>query len=195
MPRMPGVASGPRRAGPELEHHLEARVWNEVFAFAQEELGIPRGTIKATVFIETILAAFQMHEILWELREHSAGLNCGRWDYIFSVIKKFRNRPGYLLPDRATVTMTTHMMRSYSLLTIATCHRRGAHAIGGMSAYIPVKTDSAANERAIGQVLSDKRREAGDGHDTAPLDYQTTSGSLYGHTIRPVLQPSSLLTI
>jgi malate synthase len=153
--------TGPYFYLPKLESYLEARLWNDVFVRAQEALDIPRGTIKATVLIETILAAFQMHEILWELREHSAGLNCGRWDYIFSVIKKFRDKPEFLLPDRALVTMKTHMMRSYSLLTIQTCHCRGVHAIGGMSAYIPVKSDPTANERAIEQVVDDKRREAG----------------------------------
>jgi malate synthase len=159
--------TGPYVYLPKLEHYLEARLWNDVFCRAQDELGIPRATIKATVLVETILAAFQMDEILWELREHSAGLNCGRWDYIFSVIKKFRAFPGFVLPDRGTVTMTTHMMRSYSLLCIKTCHRRGAHAIGGMAAFIPVKGDPAVNEEAIRQVIADKRREAEDGHDGA----------------------------
>jgi malate synthase len=148
-----------------MESHLEARLWNDVFVRAQELLGIPQGTIKATVLIETILAAFEMDEILYELREHSAGLNCGRWDYIFSCIKKFRNRPDVIYPDRALVTMKTHFMRSYSLLAIQTCHRRQAHAIGGMSAYIPVKNDQAANEQAFAQVRADKQREASDGHD------------------------------
>jgi len=157
--------SGPYFYLPKLEHHLEARLWNDVFLQAQEHLDIPPGTIRATVLIETILASFQMDEILWELRQHSSGLNCGRWDYIFSIIKKFRDRPDFVMPDRAQVTMTPHMMRSYSVLCIKTCHRRGVHAIGGMSAYIPVKSDAKANERAIGQVVDDKRREAGDGHD------------------------------
>jgi malate synthase len=157
--------SGPYFYLPKLEHHAEARLWNDVFVRAQEALGIPRGTIRATVLIETILAAFQMDEILWELREHSAGLNCGRWDYIFSVIKKFRRFPDFVMPDRAQVTMTQHMMRTYSLLCIQTCHRRGAHAMGGMSAYIPVKSDPTANDLAVDQVVRDKRREAGDGHD------------------------------
>jgi malate synthase len=160
-----GRGTGPYFYLAKLESHLEARLWNDVFNLAQDELGIPRGTIKATVLIETILAAFEMDEILYELREHSAGLNCGRWDYIFSVIKKFRRRPGWVLPDRAAITMTTHMMRSYSQFTIKTCHHRGAHAIGGMSAFIPVKDDTAANEEAFKQVIADKRREAGDGHD------------------------------
>ncbi|MBV9280610.1 MAG: malate synthase A [Chloroflexi bacterium] len=149
----------------KLENHLEARLWNDVFILAQQELGIPHGTIRATVLLEIILASFETHEILWELRDHSAGLNCGRWDYIFSAIKKFRNRPGIVFPDRAQVTMTTHMMHSYSLLVIQTCHQRGADAIGGMSAFIPVKNNPEVNDKAIAQVVDDKRREAGDGHD------------------------------
>jgi malate synthase len=157
--------SGPYFYLPKLENHLEARLWNEVFLLAQEELGIPRGTIKATVLIETILGAFEMNEILYELREHSAGLNCGRWDYIFSFIKKFRTRPDYVLPDRSRVTMTTHFLRCYSLLTIRTCHRRGAHAMGGMAAQIPIKSDPAANAAALAKVRADKLREVGDGHD------------------------------
>src|SRR5208282_340437 len=157
--------TGPYFYLPKMESHLEARLWNDVFVFAQQELGIPRGTIRATVLIETILAAFEMDEILYELREHSAGLNCGRWDYIFSFIKKFSVDPHAVLPDRAQVTMTTHFLRSYSKLAIKTCHRRNVHAMGGMSAYIPVKTDPVANEKAIAQVRADKEREAGDGHD------------------------------
>jgi malate synthase len=157
--------TGPYLYLPKLESHLEARLWNEVFEFAQARLGVPRGTIKATVLIETILAAFEMDEILYELREHSAGLNCGRWDYIFSIIKKFRNRPDFVLPDRDQVTMTVHCMRSYSLLAIRTCHRRGAHAIGGMAAQIPIRDDPRANEQALGKVRVDKEREAADGHD------------------------------
>jgi len=157
--------TGPYFYLPKLENHLEARLWNDVFVLAQDELGIPRGTIRATVLIETILAAFEMDEILYELREHSAGLNCGRWDYIFSAIKKFRNVPGFILPDRAQVTMTTHFMRSYSLLAIKTCHRRNIHAIGGMAAQIPIKNDPKANEEAMARVQADKLREATDGHD------------------------------
>ena len=157
--------SGPYFYLPKLENHQEARLWNDVFVLAQQELGIPQGTIKATVLIETILAAFEMDEILYELREHSSGLNCGRWDYIFSAIKKFRNIPTYILPDRAQVTMTTHFMRSYSLLAIQTCHRRNAHAMGGMAAQIPIKNDPAANEEAMARVRADKEREATDGHD------------------------------
>src|SRR5215831_3570212 len=157
--------TGPYFYLPKLESHLEARLWNEVFIAAQDALGMPRGTIKATVLIETILAAFEMDEILYELREHSAGLNCGRWDYIFSFIKKFRNRPDMVLPDRAQVTMTTHFMRSYSLLVIKTCHRRGVHAMGGMAAQIPIKNNPAANDAALAKVRADKEREAGDGHD------------------------------
>jgi malate synthase len=150
---------------PKLESHLEARLWNDVFQAAQDELGIPRGTIRATVLIETILAAFEMDEILYELRDHSAGLNCGRWDYIFSIIKKFRGNPEFTMPDRAQVTMTTHCMRSYSLLAIKTCHRRGIHAMGGMAAQIPIKNDPEANEAALEKVRADKVREVSDGHD------------------------------
>ncbi|GCE05649.1 malate synthase A [Dictyobacter aurantiacus] len=157
--------TGPYFYLPKLESHLEARLWNDVFVEAQQALSIPEGTIKATVLIETILATFEMDEILYELRNHSAGLNCGRWDYIFSVIKKLHNHPEFLLPDRAQVTMTTHFMRSYSLLTIATCHKRNAPAIGGMAAQIPIKNDPAANEEALARVRADKNREANDGHD------------------------------
>ncbi|GCE07134.1 malate synthase A [Dictyobacter aurantiacus] len=157
--------SGPYFYLPKLESHLEARLWNDVFCLAQQYLGIPQGTIKATVLIETILAAFEMDEILYELREHSAGLNCGRWDYIFSAIKKFRHVPDFILPDRACVTMRTPFMRAYSLLTIKTCHHRHAHAIGGMAAQIPNKRDAQANAEAMARVQADKRREAVDGHD------------------------------
>ena len=150
---------------PKLESHLEARLWNDVFNFAQSYVCVPRSSIRATVLIETILASFEMDEILYELRDHSAGLNCGRWDYIFSAIKKQRLNPGFVFPDRAKVTMASHMMRSYSRLCIQTCHKRGAHAMGGMSAFIPVKNDEAANARAFEQVRLDKEREAGDGHD------------------------------
>jgi malate synthase len=157
--------TGPYYYLPKLESHLEARLWNDVFNFAQDQLDIPRGKIKATVLIETIPAAFEMDEILYELREHSAGLNCGRWDYIFSCIKKFRNKPDFLLADRALVTMTTHFMHSYSLLCIKTCHRRNVHAMGGMAAQIPIKNDPKANEEALAKVRTDKEREASDGHD------------------------------
>ncbi|HMR65661.1 MAG TPA: malate synthase A [Anaerolineae bacterium] len=157
--------SGPYFYLPKLESHLEARLWNDIFVMTQAELGIPQGTIRATVLIETILAAFEMDEILYELRDHSAGLNCGRWDYIFSCIKKFRNNPDFCLADRALVTMTTHFMRSYSLLCIKTCHRRNIHAMGGMAAQIPIKGDPEANEAALGKVRTDKEREANDGHD------------------------------
>lgn len=150
---------------PKLESHLEARWWNEVFTFAEDTLGAPRGTIRATVLIETILAAFEMDEILYELREHSAGLNSGRWDYIFSYIKKFRSRSDKILPDRAQVTMAVPMMANYAKLAIQTAHRRGAPAIGGMSAFIPVKNDPEANARAFAQVRADKEREATNGHD------------------------------
>jgi malate synthase len=161
--------TGPYFYLPKLESHLEARLWNDVFNHAQDRLGIPCGTIRATVLIETIMAAFEMDEILYELRDHSAGLNCGRWDYIFSFIKKFAKplseRTEWMLPDRAQMTMTTHFLRSYSLLLIATCHRRGAHAMGGMAAQIPIPHDPAANEAALAKVRADKEREASDGHD------------------------------
>ena len=157
--------SGPYFYLPKMESHLEARLWNDVFNFAQDRLKIPRGTIRATVLIETILATFEAEEILYELRDHSAGLNCGRWDYIFSFVKKFRNRPGFTFPDRAQVTMTVPMMRAYCLNVIKVCHRRGAHAMGGMAAQIPIKNDPAANEAALAKVLADKEREATDGHD------------------------------
>ena len=157
--------SGPYFYLPKLESHLEARLWNDVFNFSQDALGIPRGTIRATVLIETILASFEAEEILYELREHSAGLNCGRWDYIFSFIKKFRAHRQFLLPDRAQVTMTSPMMRAYCLNVIKICHKRGAHAMGGMAAQIPIKSDAAANEAALDKVLADKEREASDGHD------------------------------
>ena len=157
--------TGPYFYLPKMESHLEARLWNDVFLFAQDALGVKRGTIKGTVLIETILATFEMDEILYELREHSSGLNCGRWDYIFSFIKKFANDPSMVLPDRARVTMTTHFLRSYSKLLIKTCHRREVHAMGGMAAYIPNKNDAAANQMAMEQVRADKEREVGDGHD------------------------------
>lgn len=157
--------TGPYFYLPKLESHLEARLWNDVFRFAQDYVGIPQGTIKATVLIETILAAFEMDEILYELREHSAGLNCGRWDYIFSYLKKFRNHDDVILPDRSQVTMTVPFMRAYSLLTIQTCHKRKAPAIGGMAAQIPVKNNPKANEEAFQKVRADKEREAKDGHD------------------------------
>ena len=157
--------SGPYFYLPKMESHLEARLWNDVFLKAESELAIPDGSIKATVLIETILASFEMDEILWELKDHSAGLNCGRWDYIFSFIKKFAGDTSVLLPDRGQVTMTTHFMRSYSKLAIKTCHRRNVSAMGGMSAFIPIKSDPAANERALVQVRADKEREATDGHD------------------------------
>jgi malate synthase len=150
---------------PKLESHLEARLWNDIFVQTQEALGLPRGTIKATVLIETLLAAFEMDEILHELREHSAGLNAGRWDYIFSSIKKLRSHRNFCLADRARVTMTTHFMKSYAELLVKTCHRRGVHAMGGMAAQIPVKNDEAANAAAFAKVKEDKEREARYGHD------------------------------
>jgi len=157
--------SGPYFYLPKLENHHEARWWNDVFVHAQEALGLDRGTIKATVLIETIPAAFEMDEILYELRDHSAGLNAGRWDYVFSVIKKFRNTEGFVLPDRDQVTMTVPFMRSYTQLLIKTCHRRGAHAMGGMAAFIPSRTDTEVNRVAIEKVNDDKTREANDGCD------------------------------
>ncbi|MEO8038692.1 MAG: malate synthase A [Betaproteobacteria bacterium] len=150
---------------PKMESHLEARLWNDAFVLAQTTLGVPQGSVKATVLIETILGAFEMEEILYELREHSAGLNCGRWDYIFSCIKKFRKQPEFILADRGLVTMTSPFMRAYSLLLIKTCHRRGAFAMGGMAAQIPIKNDAAANDAAMAKVRADKAREATDGHD------------------------------
>jgi malate synthase len=159
------AGTGPYFYLPKLESHCEARLWNDVFVAAQDALGIPRGTIKATVLIETILAAFEMDEILYELRDHCAGLNCGRWDYIFSFIKKFRNRPDFLLPDRGGVTMERHFLKSYVDLLIKTCHRRGAHAMGGMAAQIPIRDNREANEQAMARVRADKLREAHAGHD------------------------------
>ncbi len=157
--------AGPYLYLPKLESHLEARVWRDAFVIAEETLGLDRGTIKATVLIETIPAAFEMDAILYELRDHAAGLNAGRWDYIFSAIKRFRTRPDFVLPDRSAVTMTVPFMRAYTELLVKTCHRRGAHAMGGMSAVIPSRTDEEANRRALEAVRSDKEREAGDGFD------------------------------
>jgi malate synthase len=163
--RLLGKGSGPYFYLPKLESHLEARLWNDVFNFAQDALGVPRKTIRATVLIETILAAFEMEEILYELRDHSSGLNAGRWDYIFSIIKKFRNRPDFVLPDRAQVTMTVPFMRAYTQLLVKTCHKRGAHAMGGMAAFIPSRRDPEVNRVALARVKEDKDREAGDGFD------------------------------
>src|SRR5436190_15269182 len=157
--------SGPYYYLPKMESHLEARLWNEVFTFAQDDLGIPQGSVRATVLIETLPAAFEMDEILWELRSHSAGLNIGRWDYIFSCIKKLRSHREFCLADRAQVTMTAPFMRAYALLLIKTCHRRNAPAMGGMAAQIPIKNDPAANEAAMAKVRADKEREATDGCD------------------------------
>ncbi len=157
--------TGPYFYLPKMESHLEARLWNDVFTHAQKALGIPHGSIRATVLIETILAAFEMNEILWELRDHSAGLNCGRWDYIFSFIKKFRAHPNFLTPDRASITMDKAFLAAYVDLLIETCHRRGIHAMGGMAAFIPIKNDPAANDAAIAKVRADKLREVKAGHD------------------------------
>ncbi len=157
--------TGPYFYLPKLENHLEARLWNDVFCFAQDELKIPRGSIRATVLIETILAAFEMDEILYELREHSSGLNCGRWDYIFSFIKKFQAYPNFVLPDRSLVTMETGFLSAYVDLLVQICHRRGIHAMGGMAAQIPIRNDVAANEQALEKVRRDKLREVHAGHD------------------------------
>jgi malate synthase len=157
--------TGPYFYLPKLESHVEARLWNDVFAHAQAALGLPTGTIKATVLVETILAAFEMEEILFQLREHSAGLNAGRWDYMFSIIKKFRHRPEFVLPDRNAVTMTAPFMRAYTELLVQTCHRRGAHAMGGMAAFVPSRKTPEINEAALAKVRADKEREAGDGFD------------------------------
>jgi malate synthase len=157
--------SGPYFYLPKIQSHLEARLWNDVFTYAQQHCGVPHGSIRATVLIETILAAFEMDEILWELRDHSAGLNCGRWDYIFSFIKVLRNDPAFVLPDRSTVTMDKHFLKSYVDLLIQTCHRRNIHAMGGMAAQIPIKNDPAANEAALDKVRQDKLREVKAGHD------------------------------
>jgi malate synthase len=150
---------------PKLEGHLEARLWNDIFVFAQTRLGLPKGTVRATVLIETIMAAFEMDEIIYELRDHMGGLNCGRWDYIYSFIKKFAQHPAMVLPDRAQVTMTTHFLQSYVRLLIKTCHRRNIHAMGGMAAQIPIKNDPAANDAAMAKVRADKEREVSEGHD------------------------------
>jgi malate synthase len=160
-----GRGSGPYFYLPKLESHLEARLWNDVFVYAQQALGIPHGSIRATVLIETILAAFEMEEILYELRDHAAGLNAGRWDYIFSLIKKFRSRADKVLPDRGRVTMAVPFMRAYQQLLVRTCHARGAHAIGGMSAFIPNRRQPEVTERALAAVREDKERESGDGSD------------------------------
>ncbi|HYD45179.1 MAG TPA: malate synthase A, partial [Phenylobacterium sp.] len=159
------AGTGPYFYLPKMESHLEARLWNDVFVYAQQALGVPNGTIKVTVLIETLPAAFEMDEILYELRDHMAGLNCGRWDYIFSYIKRLKAQPDALTPDRALMGMGAAFLRAYSLKLIQTCHRRGAFAMGGMAAQIPVKGDPAANDAAFAKVRADKEREAGDGHD------------------------------
>ncbi|HUP26844.1 MAG TPA: malate synthase A [Chloroflexia bacterium] len=178
--------SGPYFYLPKLESHLEARLWNSVFNYSEDRLGVPRGTIKATVLIETILAAFEMDEILYELREHAAGLNAGRWDYIFSAIKKFRDRPDFVLPDRTQVTMAVPFMRAYTQLLVKTCHRRGAHAIGGMAAFIPSRKDPAVNETAMSRVSEDKEREARDGFDgtwVAHPDLVPIAADIFGRVL------------
>jgi len=165
LERDSGPCRGPYLYLPKLEGRYEARLWNDVFIHAQDRLGVPRGTVRATVLVETILAAFEMDEILYELREHAAGLNAGRWDYIFSLIKRFRSRPEMVLPDRAQVSMAVPFMRAYTQLLVRTCHRRGAHAIGGMSAFIPNRREPEVTERALARVREDKERESGDGFD------------------------------
>lgn len=157
--------TGPYFYLPKMESHLEARLWNDVFNLSQDYIGMSRGTIRGTVLIETITAAFEMDEIIYELREHSSGLNCGRWDYIFSVIKKFRQHPNFVLPDRSAITMTVPFMDAYVRLLIKTCHRRGVHAMGGMAAQIPIKDNPEANEKAMENVRQDKLREVRAGHD------------------------------
>ncbi|HXC79861.1 MAG TPA: malate synthase A [Candidatus Acidoferrum sp.] len=184
--RLVSKGSGPYFYLPKLESHLEARLWNDVFNFAQDALDVPRGTIRATVLIETILAAFEMEEILYELREHSSGLNAGRWDYIFSIIKKFRNRADFVLPDRAQVTMTVPFMRAYSDLLVKTCHKRGAHAMGGMAAFIPSRRDAEVNRVALAKVKEDKDREANSGFDgtwVAHPDLVTTATDAFDHVL------------
>jgi malate synthase len=163
--RLLARGSGPYFYLPKLESHQEARLWNDAFVLAEDRLGLPRGAIRATVLVETIPAAFEMDEILWELRDHAGGLNAGRWDYMFSLIKKFRSSPAFVLPDRAQVTMTVPFMRAYTELLVKTCHRRGAHALGGMAAFIPSRRDPEVNAVAIARVREDKIREAGDGFD------------------------------
>jgi malate synthase len=178
--------SGPYFYLPKLESHREARLWNDVFDLAQEALGVPRGTIRATVLIETIPAAFEMDEILYELRDHAAGLNAGRWDYLFSIIKTFRTRSDLVLPDRAQLTMTVPFMRAYAQLLVRTCHRRGAHAIGGMAAFIPSRHDPAVNATALEKVRDDKRRESGDGFDgtwVAHPDLVTVATEIFGSVL------------
>ena len=178
--------SGPYFYLPKLESHLEARLWNDVFIMAQDTLGIPRGTVRATVLIETILAAFEMDEILFELRDHMAGHNAGRWDYIFSMIKKFRNRSDMVLPDRAQVTMAVPFMRSYAELLVETCHKRGAHAIGGMAAFIPNRRDPEVTEQALSKVKNDKTREANQGFDgswIAHPDLEPTVREAFGNVL------------
>jgi len=200
--------SGPYFYLPKIESHLEARLWNDIFEYAQELLGIPNGTIKATVLVETILASFELDEILYELKEHSAGLNCGRWDYIFSYIKKLRNLEGYVLPDRAEVGMTSPFMAAYSNLVVKTCHKRGAHAMGGMAAQIPIKNDPEANAIALEKVKADKQREVQNGHDGSWVahpglvkvamdvfdEYMPTPNQIHIKKNHPNINEESLLT-
>jgi malate synthase len=184
--------TGPYFYLPKIESREEARLWNEVFLYAQAELGLPKSTIRATALIETIMAAFEMDEILWELRDHSAGLNCGRWDYIYSFIKKFAEDPACVVPDRAQVTMTSHFLRSYSLLLIQTCHRREIHAMGGMAAQIPIRDNPAAHQAAMEKVRADKSREAGDGHDGTWVAHPGLVGIAKGIFDREMPQPNQI---
>ena len=181
--------SGPYFYLPKMESHLEARLWNDVFLHAQAELGLPRGTVRATVLIETVLAAFECEEILYELREHASGLNAGRWDYMFSFVKKFRNRPGYLFPDRTLITMEVPFLRAYVRHLINVCHRHGAYAMGGMAAQIPIKNNPGANEAALAKVRADKEREVRAGHDGTwvahPGLVQTALDAFAGHMKGP----------
>ena len=204
-----GRGSGPYFYLPKLEHYLEARLWNEVFVAAEEALGIPRGSIRATVLIETLPAAFQMDEILWELREHSVGLNCGRWDYLFSFIKQYRDDPQARFPDRDRLTMTQPFLTAYSRRLIQVCHRRGAHAMGGMAAQIPIKNDPAANAEALAKVTADKEREARAGHDgtwvahpgLVPVAREVfdrimpSANQIHGTTPSETFPPAELLTV
>lgn len=200
--RLLATGSGPYFYLPKLENRHEAELWNQVFVAAENAFDLPIGTIKATVLIETILAAFEMDEILYALRDHIVALNCGRWDYIFSLIKKFHHRPEFCLPDREQVTMTSHFLRSYSLLTIQTCHRRGAMAMGGMAAQIPIRADPVANAAALDKVRADKQREARDGHDgtwvahpaLVPVAREVFDANMLGPNQLSVLQETISIT-
>ncbi|HWG91940.1 MAG TPA: malate synthase A [Candidatus Thermoplasmatota archaeon] len=200
--RLKARGTGPYFYLPKMENHLEARLWNDVFLHAQQALGVPRGTIKATVLIETILAAYEMDEILFELREHAAGLNAGRWDYLFSIIKKFRNRSDMVLPDRSQLTMAVPFMQAYTQLLVRTCHRRGAHAIGGMAAFIPSRKDAKVNETAMQKVREDKVREATMGFDGTWVAHpdlvpvaQAVFDQVLGENPNQVAKPPAMITV